>query len=31
MEWYFLPFKKYADFEGRSRRKDYWMFVLIHL
>ena len=31
MEWFLLPFKKYADFEGRSRRKEYWMFVLIHL
>ncbi len=24
----FLPFKRYADFSGRSRRKEYWLFVL---
>ena len=24
----FLPLKKFADFEGRSRRKEYWMFFL---
>ncbi len=29
MEWFLLPFKKYADFEGRSRRKEYWMFYLL--
>jgi uncharacterized membrane protein YhaH (DUF805 family) len=23
-----MPIKRYADFEGRSRRKEYWMFVL---
>ncbi len=29
MEWAILPLKKYAEFEGRSRRKEYWMFVLL--
>lgn len=29
MEWYLLVFKKYAVFEGRSRRKEYWMFMLL--
>jgi len=29
MEWATLPFKKYADFTGRSRRKEYWMYVLL--
>lgn len=24
----FLPLKRYADFSGRSRRKEYWMFFL---
>ncbi len=23
-----MPLKRYADFSGRSRRKEYWMFVL---
>lgn len=26
MEWMILPFKRYADFEGRSRRMEYWMY-----
>ncbi|MEU6857593.1 DUF805 domain-containing protein [Glycomyces sp. NPDC046736] len=30
MQWYRLAFKKYADFSGRARRKEYWMFVLFH-
>ena len=29
MEWATLPFKKYADFTGRARRKEYWMFALL--
>jgi len=28
MEWMFLPLKRYAEFSGRSRRKEYWMWVL---
>jgi uncharacterized membrane protein YhaH (DUF805 family) len=28
MEWMILPLKRYFDFSGRSRRKEYWMFVL---
>ena len=28
MEWMLMPIKRYADFSGRSRRKEYWMFVL---
>ncbi len=24
----FLPLKKFSDFEGRARRKEYWMFFL---
>lgn len=28
MEWMMLPLKRYADFEGRSRRMEYWMFQL---
>lgn len=28
MDWMLLAWKKYADFSGRSRRKEYWMFIL---
>ena len=28
MEWMLLPLKRYAQFSGRSRRKEYWMFAL---
>jgi uncharacterized membrane protein YhaH (DUF805 family) len=31
MEWMILPLKRYADFQGRSRRKEYWMFVLLQI
>jgi len=26
----FLPYKRYADFTGRSRRMEYWMFQLFY-
>lgn len=29
MEWALMPLKRYADFSGRSRRKEYWMFQLL--
>lgn len=28
MNWYLEVFKKYAEFNGRARRKEYWMFTL---
>jgi uncharacterized membrane protein YhaH (DUF805 family) len=28
MDWMLLPLKRYADFQGRSRRMEYWMFTL---
>lgn len=28
MEWMLLPLKRYADFSGRSRRKEYWLYIL---
>ncbi|MBF0437098.1 MAG: DUF805 domain-containing protein [Magnetococcales bacterium] len=28
MNWYFVALKKYAVFNGRSRRKEYWYFSL---
>lgn len=31
MEYMIMPLKRYADFQGRSRRKEYWMFVLFQL
>lgn len=31
MEWMLLPLKRYAEFSGRSRRKEYWMFTLLSM
>lgn len=31
MDWYLMVFRKYAQFGGRSRRKEYWMFTLINI
>ena len=31
MEWMILPYQRYFDFEGRSRRKEYWMFTLLQV
>lgn len=31
MHWMILPFKRYADFTGRSRRMEYWMFTLLNV
>lgn len=28
MEWMLLPLRRYAKFSGRSRPKEYWMFIL---
>jgi len=30
MEQYMTVLKKYAEFSGRARRKEYWMFILIN-
>jgi uncharacterized membrane protein YhaH (DUF805 family) len=30
MEWYLAVLRKYAQFSGRSRRTEYWMFFLIN-
>ncbi|HTI70617.1 MAG TPA: DUF805 domain-containing protein [Candidatus Limnocylindria bacterium] len=30
MQWYLAVLKKYALFEGRARRKEYWMFTVLH-
>lgn len=31
MEWYLKVLRQYADFEGRARRKEFWMFVLFNI
>jgi uncharacterized membrane protein YhaH (DUF805 family) len=31
MDWYRMVWQKYAQFDGRSRRKEYWMFTLINM
>ena len=31
MEWYLKVLRQYADFNGRARRKEYWMFILINI
>jgi uncharacterized membrane protein YhaH (DUF805 family) len=31
MDWYLAVLKKYAVFNGRARRKEYWMFFLFNL
>lgn len=31
MNWYLGVLKKYVDFNGRARRKEYWFFVLFNL
>ncbi len=30
MEWYLMVWKRYAQFSGRSRRKELWMFALFN-
>lgn len=30
MKWMFLPLRRYFDFQGRSRRLEYWMFFLFN-
>ncbi|QDO94921.1 DUF805 domain-containing protein [Formosa sediminum] len=31
MNWYLKVIKQYADFKGRARRKEYWMFFLFNI
>ncbi len=28
MDWMLMPYRRYFDFSGRSRRKEYWLFTL---
>lgn len=31
MNWYLKVLKQYADFNGRARRQEFWMFVVFNL
>lgn len=31
MNWYLAALKKYVDFDGRARRKEFWMFNLFNI
>ena len=31
MEWYTTVLKKYVEFSGRARRKEFWMFTLFNV
>ena len=31
MNWMLMPLRRYAEFSGRSRRKEYWMFLLLNV
>tara|TARA_B100000795_G_C22755200_1_gene421192 strand:- start:1099 stop:1464 length:366 start_codon:yes stop_codon:yes gene_type:complete len=31
MNWYLKVLKQYADFDGRARRTEYWMYTLVNI
>jgi uncharacterized membrane protein YhaH (DUF805 family) len=31
MNWYLQPWRKYAVFSGRARRKEYWIFTFVNM
>ncbi|AZN39644.1 DUF805 domain-containing protein [Paenibacillus albus] len=31
MEWYMKVIRNYVGFQGRARRKEYWMFILFNI
>ena len=31
MEWYLKVMRQFADFNGRARRQEFWMFILFNL
>lgn len=31
MDYMLMPLKRYFDFSGRSRRKEYWMFAILYI
>lgn len=30
LDWMIMPFKRYAQFSGRSRRREFWSFMLLN-
>jgi uncharacterized membrane protein YhaH (DUF805 family) len=30
MEWMLMPYRRYAEFDGRSRRREFWSFMLFY-
>ncbi len=31
LEWMIMPLRRYADFNGRSRRREFWSFFLLNM
>lgn len=31
LQWMIMPFRRYADFNGRARRMEFWSFVLLNV
>lgn len=31
MDWMLMPLRRYADFSGRSRRMEYWMWIVLQV
>jgi uncharacterized membrane protein YhaH (DUF805 family) len=31
MEWMLMPYRRYAEFSGRSQRKEFWMYQLFNI
>ncbi len=31
LEWMLMPLRRYAEFSGRSRRREYWSFMLLNV
>ncbi|HEX4847096.1 MAG TPA: DUF805 domain-containing protein [Novosphingobium sp.] len=31
LDWMLMPLRRYADFNGRSRRKEFWSFFLLNM
>ena len=31
MDWMLLPYRRYFEFTGRSRRREYWLFALFYV
>ena len=31
MDWFVMVWKKYAQFQGRSQRSEFWYFALFHM